>query len=71
MAERVAPAGEMDAETLARHMMARHSEPFEPTGIARSIDFDPRDIRVWLAYHAREHSHGRSDDGHVHRGDPS
>jgi hypothetical protein len=66
---RVAPAGPMSAATMSQHMMARHAEPFWPTGIAESIDIPECDLALWKNYHAYLHSHERTDDGHTHRGE--
>lgn len=63
----VAPALEMDADTLTKHLNARHSEPFEDVGL-HTIDATPQDLKVWQAYHSREHR-VYGDHDHFHRGE--
>lgn len=63
----VAPALEMDAETLTKHLNARHSEPFEDVGL-QTVDAHTGDIKVWQAYHSREHR-VYDDHDHFHRGE--
>lgn len=64
----VAPAAEMDAETLSKHIQARHHEPFEEVALS-TIAIPARDLPVWQAYHRREHRVHAEGLNHFHRGE--
>lgn len=63
----VVPSLEMDAATLTKHLQARHLAPFAEVGL-HTIDATPRDLKVWQAYHQREHS-VYDDHDHYHTGE--
>lgn len=65
--QEVAPAADMPADILTKHLQARHAGPFAEVGL-HTIDATPRDLKVWQAYHQREHD-VYDDHDHFHRGE--
>lgn len=64
----VAPALEMPADLLTKHLQARHAGPFEDVGLYQ-VDATAGDLKVWQAYHQREHRVYPTEHDHFHRGE--